>query len=83
MEEDEIVVPQVYQQQWIGEQQKKNATPEIDSVVEDAAIIPPNEERAIVLYKQVDSPLLLSLSSSNSCFTMCSDLFPGLKSKYF
>ena len=83
MEEDEIVVPQVYQQQWIGEQQKKNATPEIDSVVEDATIIPPNEERAIVLYKPVDSPLLLSLSSSNSCFTMCSDLFPGLKSKYF
>ncbi|KAH7687985.1 hypothetical protein IHE45_03G002700 [Dioscorea alata] len=83
MEEDEIVVPQVYQEQWPGEQQMRNTAPEIDPVIEDAPVIPPNEERAIVLYKPVDSPLLLSPSSSNSCFTVCSDLFPGLKNKVF
>ncbi|KAJ0985193.1 hypothetical protein J5N97_003549 [Dioscorea zingiberensis] len=81
MEEDEAAVPHVFQQQ--RDQQMRSKAPEFDAVVEDVPAIPANEERAIVLYKPVDSPLLLSPSSSNTCYTVSSDLFPDLKNQVF
>ena len=78
--QEEPAVPLVFQQQFLSEQ-IGSAAPEVDAVIEDVPLIPVNEERAIVLYKPIDSPLYLSPSSSNVSFTVSSDMLPTLKSK--
>ncbi|KAJ0965568.1 hypothetical protein J5N97_026706 [Dioscorea zingiberensis] len=79
---EEHVVPSVPQQQFLIEQMGGIA-PQFDALVEDAPQVPVNEERAIVLYKPIDSPLYLSPSSSNVSFTVSSDMYPGLKNQVF
>ncbi|KAH7674658.1 hypothetical protein IHE45_08G088500 [Dioscorea alata] len=80
--QEEPAVPLVSQQQLLSEQ-IESAAPEVDAVVEDVPLIPVNEERAIVLYKPIDTPLYLSPSSSNVSFTVSSDMLPGLKNQAF
>ncbi|XP_039120258.1 uncharacterized protein LOC120256647 isoform X2 [Dioscorea cayenensis subsp. rotundata] len=80
--QEEPAVPLVSQQQLLSEQ-IGSAAPEVDAVVEDVPLIPVNEERAIVLYKPIDTPLYLSPSSSNASFTVSSDMLPGLKNQAF
>lgn len=48
----------------------------------DAESPPLNEERALVLYKPVNSPLILSPSPTNISFRVSPDLVDGLKSKW-
>ncbi|KAM0943242.1 hypothetical protein DsansV1_C13g0120161 [Dioscorea sansibarensis] len=80
--QEEPAVPLVFQQQLLSEQ-IGSAAPEVDAVIEDVPLIPVNEERAIILYKPIDSPLYLSPSSSNVSFTVSSDMLPRLKNQAF
>ncbi|XP_074586136.1 uncharacterized protein LOC141841842 [Curcuma longa] len=58
------------------------ATPSWDSVLEDSPPNPSdNEERAIVLYKPVESPLFSSPGSTNLSLRVASDFIHCLKSK--
>ena len=57
--------------------------PELGSAMVDAEPpFPLDEERALVLYKPVDNPFVLSPISPDLSFRVHSDLLNSLKSKY-
>lgn len=56
---------------------------DVSSMNEAMPAIPSNnEERAIVLYKPVEAPLILSSDRTNVSLQISSDLIHGLRSKY-
>lgn len=56
---------------------------DVSSMNEAMPAIPSNnEERAIVLYKPVEAPLILSSGRTNVSLQISSDLIHGLGSKY-
>lgn len=65
--------------------EKEGEPLEIEEAMGDSSLDLPlmNEERAIVLYKPIDSHPLLGPNRSNVSLQISSDLIPGLKSKYF
>ncbi|OVA19275.1 hypothetical protein BVC80_521g77 [Macleaya cordata] len=77
MEEEESGVPIDFDQV-LPEEQPFSA-----SVTENAPSLSLNEERALVLYNPMNTPLLKSPSSSNFSITVNSDLIPGFKDQVF
>eukprot|EP00262_Sarcandra_glabra_P000563 TRINITY_DN1066_c0_g1_i1.p1 TRINITY_DN1066_c0_g1~~TRINITY_DN1066_c0_g1_i1.p1 ORF type:complete len:251 (-),score=62.44 TRINITY_DN1066_c0_g1_i1:223-975(-) len=85
MEEEEPGIPLVFEQHVPEISLQNSAQQSIDVMTEAMTSLPLNEERALVLYKPVHTPLLQvqSLPSSNLSFTVNSNLVPGFKSEFF
>ncbi|XP_077222916.1 uncharacterized protein LOC143856547 [Tasmannia lanceolata] len=83
MEEEEPVIPLDYSQS-LSEDSLKGSTPQLTAAMTEALpSLSLNEEKALVLYKQVNTPLLQSSSSSNLSFRVNTDLLPGFKNQIF
>ncbi|XP_077238575.1 uncharacterized protein LOC143879833 [Tasmannia lanceolata] len=83
MEEEDPVMPQDLNPP-LPEESIKGSIPQL--AVEMTEAMPSlhlNEERALVLYKPVKTPLLESSGSSNLSFSVHTDLLQGFKNRYF
>ena len=84
MEEKEPKVPLVFEQLGVPDEQLPRIKGEFRGssgpVIEELPNESENEERAIVLFKDVNTPLLRS--PSNLSVTVNSDLFSGIKSEH-
>ncbi|KAK9097572.1 hypothetical protein Sjap_023069 [Stephania japonica] len=82
MEEDEPGIP-IGSRRSVQEEQQWSA-PLMEDAIRVTPVTPVNEERALVLYKPVNSiPAEPSTSSSNYVITLNSDFIPGLKEHAF
>lgn len=84
MEDSEPASTMVFDQQLPQGNISDGALPSLGSVAsEDMSTYPSsNEERAIVLYKPVETPAILSSPPTNVALSFSSDFINGLKSKH-